>query len=159
MTFFLGILAVSICTVIQCAFVAILQIFLKKWFDLPRIAHSFVRMTALLSAVTTFLLFGMILQVLVWAFLFVIQGEFESMRVAFYFSMVNFTSLGYGDIILSPERWILGPMEAANGILMLGLSTSALFSLLHRLGDHIRTRSAIEASNSDRIDQSDFGKQ
>ena len=44
--------------------------------------------------------------------------------------MVNFTSLGYGDITLSADRAILGPMEAANGILMLGLSTSALFSIL-----------------------------
>ena len=34
--------------------------------------------------------------------------------------------LGYGDIVMS-ERWrLLGPLEAANGILMFGVSTAVM---------------------------------
>ena len=45
---------------------------------------------------------------------------------ALYFSAVNFATLGYGDIVMS-ERWrLLGPLEAANGILMFGVSTAVM---------------------------------
>jgi hypothetical protein len=126
----LGLLCVLICTVIQCAFVAAVRIRIQKHALPPRIADQFFRLTALLSAITMVLFIGMLVQVTVWAIVFVAVGEVEGFRTAAYFSMVNFTSLGYGDITLSADRAILGPMEAANGILMLGLSTSALFAVL-----------------------------
>jgi len=69
--------------------------------------------------------------------LFVQLGEFTDFELAFYHSVVNFTSLGYGDIIMS-EKWrLLGALEAANGILMFGLTTGALLSVMTRL---LRTR-------------------
>jgi hypothetical protein len=126
----LGLLCVLICTVIQCAFIAIVRIGIHKRALPPRIAGQFFKLTALLSAVTIVLFIGMLVQVAVWAVVFVAVGEVEGFRTAAYFSMVNFTSLGYGDITLSADRAILGPMEAANGILMLGLSTSAMFAVL-----------------------------
>ena len=52
---------------------------------------------------------------------------------AFYHSAVNFTTLGYGDIVM-PSVWrLLGPLEAANGVLMFGLSASAMFAVTNRL--------------------------
>ena len=130
MNILLGLLCVLICTVIQCAFIAIVRIGIRKYPLPSRIADQFVKLTALLSAVTIVLFIGMLIQVAVWAVVFVAVGEIDGLLTAAYFSMVNFTSLGYGDITLSADRAILGPMEAANGILMLGLSTSALFSVL-----------------------------
>ena len=126
----LGLLCVLICTVIQCAFIAAVRIGIRKRGLPSRIADQFFKLTALLSAVTIWLFIGMLVQVAVWAVVFVAVGEIDGLLTAAYFSMVNFTSLGYGDITLSADRAILGPMEAANGILMLGLSTSALFSIL-----------------------------
>ena len=53
-------------------------------------------------------------------------GEFDDFATAMYHSAVNFATLGYGDIVMS-ERWrMLGPLEAANGILMFGVSTSVM---------------------------------
>jgi hypothetical protein len=52
---------------------------------------------------------------------------------AFYHSAVNFTTLGYGDIVMAPVWRLLGPLEAANGVLMFGLSASAMFALTNRL--------------------------
>jgi Ion channel len=46
---------------------------------------------------------------------------------------INFTTLGYGDIVMS-RRWrLLGPLEAVNGSLMLGLSAAMLFAVLGRV--------------------------
>jgi len=46
---------------------------------------------------------------------------------------VNFTSLGYGDIVMS-EKWrLLGALEAGNGVLMFGLSASTILSIMNAL--------------------------
>jgi hypothetical protein len=68
-----------------------------------------------------------------WAVLFVLLGEFEALGVAFYHSAVNYTTLGYGDIVMSPAWKILGPIEATNGLLMFGVSTAMLFAVIERM--------------------------
>lgn len=78
---------------------------------------------------------GHLAQVGLWAGLFVWLGEFESYATAFYHSAVNFSSLGYGDIVMSEEWRLLGAMEATSGILMFGISTGlgiAVVSVLLR---------------------------
>ena len=46
---------------------------------------------------------------------------------------MNFTSLGYGDIVMSKEHKLLGPLEALNGVLMLGMTAAALMVILQHL--------------------------
>ena len=68
-----------------------------------------------------------------WAAALLMSGEVSTFDKAFYFSAENYTSLGYGDIVLS-DRWrLLGPLEAINGLLLFGLSTAAMFAALSRL--------------------------
>jgi hypothetical protein len=84
----------------------------------------------ILSVVMLLMLFGNFLQMAVWAVLFVALGEFETLAQALYFSGVTFATLGYGDVVLSPPRQLLSAVEAANGILMFGLSTAAMTAAL-----------------------------
>ena len=73
------------------------------------------------------------LQIGLWAALFVVLGEFGERHDALYHSAVNFTSLGYGDIVMS-KRWkLMGPFEAANGVLMFGMTSAALMAILQQL--------------------------
>ncbi|HEX8817585.1 MAG TPA: ion channel, partial [Terriglobales bacterium] len=51
----------------------------------------------------------------------------------YYHSAVNFTTLGYGDMLLSPHWRMLGPLEAATGMLMFGVSTAQVFTIIQRL--------------------------
>ena len=60
-------------------------------------------------------------------------GQFEDFSTAFYHSAVNFSSLGYGDIVMSQHWRLLGALEAGNGVLMFGLSTGTIFSVMNRL--------------------------
>jgi hypothetical protein len=47
-----------------------------------------------------------------------------------YFAFVNYTTLGYGDVV-PVERWrLLGPMTAMNGVLLFGWSTAVIFEVL-----------------------------
>ena len=68
-----------------------------------------------------------------WAGVFVICGEFHEFGLAYYHSAVNYTTLGYGDIVMSPSWRSLGPLEAANGMLMFGVSTAMIFTVIQRL--------------------------
>src|SRR6266404_4016583 len=54
-------------------------------------------------------------------------------RLLHYHSMVNYTSLGYGDVIMSPSWKLLGPLETANGMLLFGVSTAMIFAVIQRL--------------------------
>jgi hypothetical protein len=41
--------------------------------------------------------------------------------------------LGYGDLVMTPAWRMLGPLEAADGMLMFGVSTAIIFALIQRL--------------------------
>ena len=86
-----------------------------------------------MSLVFLVLFAGHVLQFALWAALFMYLGEFKDFDTAFYHSVVNFTSLGYGDIVMS-EKWrLLGALEAANGILMFGLTAGGFLALMLRM--------------------------
>ena len=76
---------------------------------------------------------GHLAQMTVWAAVFLAVGEFETFGPAFYHSAVNYTTLGYGDIVMSPRWRLLGPQEAACGSLAFGWSTAAIVTIVIRL--------------------------
>ena len=71
-----------------------------------------------------------LLEIAFWAVLFMVCGEFSDFGTAFYRSAVNYTSLGYGDLIMSPSWRLLGPLETANGALLFGVSTAMTFAVM-----------------------------
>jgi len=60
-------------------------------------------------------------------------GAIEQLESALYFSMVTFTTLGYGDVTLSTDWRLLASFEAANGIMMFGWSTTLVAAFIQRL--------------------------
>jgi hypothetical protein len=128
-----GVVTMTACLTIQALVVALL---LKALFAAESRRLINVRLagaTILLLAVMLGLLVGNLLQITLWAVLFHSHGEFESFGVAFYHSVVNFTTLGYGDLVMSEENRLLGALEALNGVLMIGITTGFLFMVLNGL--------------------------
>lgn len=76
---------------------------------------------------------GNFLQISLWGILFIWLGEFSELYEAVYHSAVNFASLGYGDIVMSKNWKLLGPLEAVNGVLMVGMTSAALMVILQQL--------------------------
>jgi Ion channel len=74
-----------------------------------------------------------LIEMALWAELFLICGEFQDFGTAYYFSAVNYTTLGYGDLIMSPSWRLLGPLEATDGALLFGVSTAMIFTVIMRL--------------------------
>ena len=76
------------------------------------------------------------LEVIVWASVYFITGAAPAGAGLVYFAFVNYTTLGYGDII-PVERWqLLGPIAAMNGVLLFGWSTAVIFEVLRRALAH-----------------------
>lgn len=85
-----------------------------------------------IQGVMVLLVVGNLAQIAIWALLFVLIGEFQQIGEAYYHSAVNFATLGYGDFVMTAEHKLLGPLEAVNGVLMIGVSTSVLMIVLQK---------------------------
>jgi hypothetical protein len=68
-----------------------------------------------------------------WGVVFKLCGEFSQLTKAVYHSGMNYTTLGDSDTVMSPSWRLLAPLEAANGMLMFGVSTAMLFAVVQRL--------------------------
>ncbi len=85
------------------------------------------------AATAHFTLAAHLVEIVAWAVVFVLCGEFHDFATAFYHSAVNYTSLGYGDVVMSASWRLLAPLETANALLMFGVSTAMVFAVVQRL--------------------------
>lgn len=124
LNFILGLSMMAFCLLLQgMLVVAALRFYAYRQERLGSTFLIAMRVTAILMVI---LIIGNIAQVVAWALLFFWLGEFETLSLAVYHSAVNFATLGYGDIVMSEKHQLLGPLEAMNGVLMIGVSTAAL---------------------------------
>jgi len=89
-----------------------------------------VRNAGLLGVGVMLILLAHTVQVWTWAFAFMLSGAFSDLDTSFYYSMVTYTTLGYGDIVLAPGLRIFGTFAAVTGLLTFGISSAFLISLL-----------------------------
>lgn len=94
--------------------------------------HFFQDVTVVASAVLV-VLAAHLIEMAVWALVFERCGEFRNFATAFYSSAENYTTLGYGDAVMSARWRLLGPLEAADGMLMFGVTTAMIFAVIQRL--------------------------
>ncbi|WP_312017520.1 potassium channel family protein [Bradyrhizobium sp. AUGA SZCCT0431] len=89
-----------------------------------------LRLVAVMIATVSVFMAAHIAEVAVWALAYRIVGAAPPGTDFVYFAFVNYTTLGYGDVI-PVERWhLLGPMTAMNGVLLFGWSTAVIFAVL-----------------------------
>ncbi|MEM1036259.1 MAG: ion channel [Pseudomonadota bacterium] len=95
--------------------------------------NPILRDWTLLMISVSWMMLGIVVIVFVWASLFWVLGIFETLEAANYFSFISITTLGFGDILL-PDPWrLLSGFVAADGFIIFGLYTAALFDILSRL--------------------------
>lgn len=68
-----------------------------------------------------------------WAMFYYTRGLFSDFETSLYFSMVSFTTIGYGDVLL-PRHWrLLGVVEGFSGVLLCGISTAFMFAVVNAM--------------------------
>lgn len=127
---FLGLGLLAVCVVIHAVLVALLF----RWFHhrLPA-GFPFLRAAWILVQVAWWTVLAHLLEVGVWALTYVKIGVLPDLDTAVYFSLVTYTTVGYGDVLL-PTGWhVLAGIEGLTGILMAGWSTGVLFAVVSRM--------------------------
>lgn len=107
--------------------------FVRRERRLGRAGRSFWIDMGIVALALLYALVAHLAEIALWALLFVVCGEFSDFGTAYYHSAVNYTSLGYGDLIMTPSWRLLGPLETASGMLMFGVSTAMIFAVIQRL--------------------------
>ena len=97
---------------------------LKQRLHLKRQFHS-------VGAIVLIMFFVSLVEVLVWAVTYLLLNAIDGFEQALYFSMVTFTTLGYGDVTLEEQWRLLASFEAANGIIMFGWTTAIVMAAVH----------------------------
>jgi Ion channel len=83
-----------------------------------------------------------VLEVFVWALAYFIVGTAPADADQVYFAFVNYTTLGYGDVVPVASWRLLGPLTAMNGMLLFGWSTAVIFEVLRNAARRSGLRSA-----------------
>ena len=125
---------VILCTIfIHALSVSVSLNLLRRERRLGRTGRSFWRDFPIVVLAMLATIVAHLIEIALWAEVFVLCGEFPYFDIAYYHSAVNFTTLGYGDLIMTPHWRFLGPLEAANGMLLFGVSTAMIFALIQWL--------------------------
>lgn len=102
----------------------------QRWLIRP--PHA-LKLSLVLIAAVTMVLCCLSVSVWIWALALLWLDVFIMLEPAMYFSIVAFTTLGFGDLLLPVEWRILGGMAATNGLLNMGLYGAMLVEILRRV--------------------------
>lgn len=73
------------------------------------------------------------LEIWSYAMVYVMLDEVETFERALYFSTGTFTTVGFGDVVLSPRWRMFSAIEGANGWILFAWSTAFLMTVTTRL--------------------------
>jgi hypothetical protein len=102
----------------------------QRW--LSRAPHR-PKLILVLCIAAVWIMVQMTAGVWAWALTMLALGVFDTLELSVYFSLVAFTTLGFGDVLLPVEWRLLSGMAAANGLLNIGLVTALLVEALRQV--------------------------
>jgi hypothetical protein len=73
------------------------------------------------------------IEIWLYAGFYLFVGALAEFEPALYFSTVSYTTVGYGDIVLDEAWRVVGAIESANGIILLGWSTAFFVAVVGRI--------------------------
>ena len=120
----------GLCLIVQVLVLAICTLFL------PGVRFKLKNQRLAIEVVVTllvslgFVVFALTAQVWIWAWVLIVYDILPDWNSAVYFSLVTFTSLGYGDIVLGPEVRVFTSFGSVTGLLSFGLSTAFLVATM-----------------------------
>lgn len=90
----------------------------------------------LISVLTVWMFLAIVLEAGLWAMFYLFNPlitALPDLETAFYFSMVTFTTLGFGDVVLTGQWRILASIQAANGVIIFGWTTALIFYFIQHI--------------------------
>ncbi|BAF86327.1 MULTISPECIES: potassium channel family protein [Azorhizobium] len=129
----ISLITVVIHSVASVFLVRALLVFTKR----VRLRHAMRGLLLGMMLTGAILTFAHLVEVAVWAVAYVAVDGVVQDKDSYYLAFVNFTTLGYGDLLPAKPWRLLGPVTAANGMLLFGWSTALIFAVLTRLSEQL----------------------
>ncbi len=129
----IGSIVVTLSIIVEVIFIFFAVQRMSKLGETKVFSSKLLAMMFYLVGITLWLLIAFSIVTWVWALTLFSLGSFSSLEEALYFSMVAFTSLGFGDLLLGDDWRLLSGMIAANGLLLFGLNTAVLVETLRQV--------------------------
>ena len=124
--------AISVCNIVIHALVMTAVVRASQATAVKAAARPNLVLIAVMVATVSVLMAAHACEVLVWSLAYGLVDAVPADTNLLYFAFVNYTTLGYGDIV-PVERWqLMGPMTAMNGVLLFGWSTAVIFEVLRK---------------------------
>ena len=121
-----------ICNVAIHALVMTMVVRVTRTVDANSVLPASLFLMAIMIATVSVLMVAHVLEVAVWAMTYAIVGAAPAGSSMIYFAFVNYTTLGYGDVVPVDQWRLLGPATAMCGVLMFGWSTAVIFEVLRK---------------------------
>jgi Ion channel len=128
--FFGGVLSLANIAIHALAMVSVVAARLAA--SARRVAHPVLRLVVIMIAIVSVLMAFHLAEIGVWSVGYALLDVTPQGVDRFYFAFVNYTTLGYGDVVPVADWRLLGPMTAMNGVLLFGWSTAVIFEALRR---------------------------
>lgn len=90
----------------------------------------------MISLLTIWMFLAIVIEAWIWALLYLdnpLITTLPDLETAFYFPIVTFTALGYGDVVLTGQWRTLASVQAANGVVIFGWTTALIFYFIQRI--------------------------
>ncbi len=129
----LGSIVLGICSMLHIVLLVAAIKLLRRMAPHDRASRSLLHVIKLLVLGFGIVLFAHTLQVWIWALSFIALGTLPNISDAIYFSLVTYTTVGYGDVTVGGGFRVFGAMAAVTGLLNFGLSTAFLVGLFERM--------------------------
>ncbi|UGY20481.1 potassium channel family protein [Bradyrhizobium septentrionale] len=124
--------AVSAINIVLHSLFTVLVIGLMRNVALSAAGRFGLQLSGVMVTTALILMVAHTLEIMVWSLAYLVIGAAPAGSNLLDFAFVNYTTLGYGDVIPVKEWRLVGPMAAMNGILMFGWSTAVLFEVLQK---------------------------
>jgi len=129
---FIGSLVIAATVAVHAEMLAVMTARSPKLLQLARAHLRRFSETGFITAGVLFILLAHTVEVWIWAVVLMATGAVAGLEPAVYFSLVSFTTLGFGDITLSTEWRLMSALIGANGFLLFGWSTAYMVELIRR---------------------------
>jgi ion channel len=127
---------VSICNITIHALVMTAVVRVSQAISTKYTLHPSLFLISVMIATVSVLMAAHTSEVMVWSLAYLILDAAPPGSKLVYFAFVNYTTLGYGDVIPVEDWRLLGPMTAMNGVLLFGWSTAVIFEVLRKAMSH-----------------------
>ena len=129
----IGSIIISLTIFVQAGFIAGASVCLTRGRNWFLTGHMVLKLILSLTVVVLWMLLGLSIAVWIWGGAYFMLGQFSDFETSLYFSVVAFTTTGFGDVVIGKDWRLLSGLTAANGLILFSLTTAFLLEFILRM--------------------------